>query len=58
MITDYKDPIVTINQVYSATTVGVTPTLGACVIGPNYFVRTYADLGESLRLDSADNYAV
>lgn len=58
MITDYKDPIVTINQVYSATTVGVTPTLGACVIGPNYFVRTFSDLGESLRLDSADNYAV
>jgi hypothetical protein len=52
MITDYKDPSVTLNQVYKASTVGTTPALGACIIGPNYFVRTYSDLGESLRLDS------
>ena len=57
MITDYKDPSVTLNQVYKASTVGTTPALGACIIGPNYFVRTYSDLKESLRLDSQDNYA-
>lgn len=44
MITDYKDPIVTLNQVYRASTVGTTPVLGACIIGPNYFVRIYEDM--------------
>lgn len=58
MISNYSDPKVTLNQVYAPTTVGVAPILGACIIGPNYFIRTYADMGQALRLDSDDNYPV
>lgn len=56
MITDYSDPIVTLNQVYKASVIGDTPVLGACIIGPNYFVHSVSKEGEALRLDSADNY--
>lgn len=56
MISNYSDPKVTLNQVYAPTTVGTAPLLGACIIGPNYFVRQYTDLGQALRLDSDDNY--
>lgn len=56
MITDYSDPIVTLNQVYKASTVGATPVLGACIIGPNYFMHSVEKEGQALRLDSADNY--
>lgn len=56
MIQDYSDPIVTLNQVYKATSVGANPVLGACIIGPNYIVKTYEDLGKALQLDSDQNY--
>lgn len=58
MISNYSDPKVTLNQVYAPATVGVAPILGACIIGPNYFIRKYADMGQALRLDSDDNYPV
>lgn len=48
MIRDYSDPKVTLNQVYSASTIGSTAVLGACVIGPNYIIRSYKSNGDAM----------
>ena len=56
MIPNYSDPIVTLNQVYRAREAGVTPVLGACIIGPNYLIRDYEGFGEDLRLDDETYY--
>lgn len=56
MITNYSDPIVTLNQVYREGQDGSTPQLGACIIGPNYNIYSYDILGqdnrENIRLHS------
>lgn len=57
MITDYSDPKVTLNQVYTANTVGTTAVLGVCVLGPHYTVRSYENNGQAVLLvaDSSFN---
>jgi hypothetical protein len=50
MITDYSDPKVTLNQVYTANTVGTTAVLGVCVLGPHYTVRSYESNGQAVLL--------
>lgn len=58
MITNYSDPIVTLNQVYREGQTGNMPSLGACIIGPNYNIYSYALAGEdkeSLRIVGAED---
>lgn len=59
MITNYSDPIVTLNQEYRESDVGLVPSLGACIIGPNYYIRDHNTLNaqqlQALRVEDAAN---
>lgn len=46
MITNYSDPIVTLNQEYRQSNVGISPQLGAYIIGPNFYIYRHQFLDD------------
>ena len=50
MITNYSDPIVTLNQEYRQSDVGITPQLGAYIIGPSYYIWNHQTVQDAQQL--------